>query len=123
MRPARFGSPRGLARDESRREARREYMSSRDGEQQILDAVATQLRSENPKLTADFMAFTSITRNTNMPSAEQLNDGRRVASRRRHRHADPPAYVLLIQLCAFFFAGVVLVFACMLGAALVAAAA
>jgi Protein of unknown function (DUF3040) len=98
-------------------------MSSRDGEQQILDAIATQLRSENPKLTADFIAFTSVTKNANMPSAEQLNDGRRVASRRRHRHADPPAYVLLIQLWVFFFAGVALVFACMLGAALVAAAA
>jgi Protein of unknown function (DUF3040) len=97
-------------------------MSSRDGEQQILDAIATQLRRENPKLTADFIAFTSITRNANMSSAEQLNDGRRVASRRRQRHVDPPAYALLIQLCVFFFAGVALVFACTLGAALVATA-
>jgi Protein of unknown function (DUF3040) len=98
-------------------------MSSRDGERQILDAIEAQLRSENPKLTANFIAFTSVTGNANMPSAQQLNDGRRVASRRRHRHADPPVSVLLIQLCVLFFAGVVLVYVFMLGAALVAAAA
>jgi hypothetical protein len=97
-------------------------MSSRDGEQQILDAIETQLRCENPTLTANFIAFASVTRNANMPSTEQLNDGRRVASRCGHRHADPPAYVLLIQLCLFFFAGVVVAFACMLGAGLLAAA-
>jgi hypothetical protein len=98
-------------------------MSSRDGEQQILDAIETQLRCENPRLTADFIAFADVTRNANMPSAEQSDDGRQVTSRRRHRHADPSVYILLIQLCVLFFAGVVLVFACMLGTALVAAAA
>jgi Protein of unknown function (DUF3040) len=98
-------------------------MSSRDGEQQILDAIETQLRCENPRLTASFIDFTSVARNANMPSAEQLNNGRRLGSCRRHQHTDPAVSILLIQLCLFFFAGAVLVYACMLGAALVAAAA
>jgi hypothetical protein len=45
-------------------------MRSQDSEQQILNAIETQLRSEDPGLAACFIAFTSVTRSTGMPSAE-----------------------------------------------------
>ena len=85
-------------------------MRSQDSEQQILDAIETQLRSEDPRLTACFMAFTSVTRNAGMPSTEQLTDGRWVASRRRHRHRGWRSYALLIQLAMLFFVGMTMFF-------------
>lgn len=45
-------------------------------EQEVLNAIETQLRNEEPRLTACFIAFTSVTRNADMPSAEQLTEGR-----------------------------------------------
>lgn len=46
-------------------------MRSRDSEYQILNAIEAQLRSDDPELTACFMAFTSVTRNTGTPPSEQ----------------------------------------------------
>jgi hypothetical protein len=80
-------------------------MRSQDSEQQILNALETQLQSEDPHLAACFIAFTSVTRNTGMPLAEQLTE-RRVAGWRRHRLS----YVLLIQLVIIFCAGLTLFF-------------
>jgi hypothetical protein len=85
-------------------------MRSQDSEQQILDAIETQLRSEDPRLAACFIAFTSVTRNAGMPPAEQLSEGRWVASRRSHRRRGWPSYALLIQLVMLFFAGMTMFF-------------
>jgi hypothetical protein len=85
-------------------------VGSEDSEQHILNALETQLRSEDPELAACFIAFTSVTRNTCMPSAEQLTEGRLVAFRRRHRRGTRLSYALLIQLVILFFAGITLFF-------------
>ena len=85
-------------------------MRSQDSEQQILNAIETQLRSEDPRLAACFIAFASVTRNAGMPPAEQLTDGRWVASRRRHRRGIRRSHALLIQLVMLFFAGMTMFF-------------
>ena len=85
-------------------------MRSQDSERKILNAIEIQLRSEDPWLAACFIAFTSVTRNAGMPPAEQLTDGRRVASRRRHRRGVRRSYALLIQLVMLFFAGMTMFF-------------
>jgi hypothetical protein len=85
-------------------------MRSQDSEQQILNAVETQLRTEDPGLAACFIAFTSVTRNAGMPPAEQLTEGRRAASGRRHRRRVRRSYALLIQLVMLFFAGMTMFF-------------
>ena len=85
-------------------------MRSHDSEQQILDAIETQLRSEDPRLAACFIAFTSVTRNAGMPPAEQLAEGRRVASRRGRRRGVRRSYAPLIQLVMLFLAGLSMVF-------------
>jgi hypothetical protein len=84
-------------------------MRSQDSEQQILNALETQLQSEDPHLASCFVAFTIVTRNTGMPLAEQLTE-RRVAGRRRHRRGSRLSYVLLIQLVIIFCAGLTLFF-------------
>jgi Protein of unknown function (DUF3040) len=83
-------------------------MKSQDTEQQILNAIETQLRSEDPRLAACFIAFTSVTRNTGMPPTEQLTEGRRVACRRRHRRGTRRSSALLIQLVMLFFVGMIM---------------
>ena len=82
-------------------------MRSPDSQHQILDAIETQLRSEDAQLTVSFIASTSITSNTDMPSAEQLNVRRLVASRRRRPRTHRPAYALTLQLVLLFLAGMV----------------
>jgi hypothetical protein len=85
-------------------------MKSQDTEQQILNALETQLRSEDPALAACFIAFTSVTRNTGMPPAEQLTEGRRPGRLRRHWPGKRRSYALLIQLVMLFFAGMIMFF-------------
>jgi Protein of unknown function (DUF3040) len=85
-------------------------MRSQDSEQQILNAIETQLRSEDPRLAACFIAFASVTRNAGVPPNEQLTEGRRVASRRRHRRWGRPSHALLIQLVILFVAGLTMFF-------------
>ncbi len=82
-------------------------MRSRKSEHRILDAIETQLRSEDPQLTASFIAFTTITRNADMPSAQQLNVRRLVACRRRRPRTHRPAYALTLQLVLLFLVGMV----------------
>jgi hypothetical protein len=85
-------------------------MRSQDSEQQILNAIETQLRNEDPALIACFMAFTSVTGNADMPPAEQLTEGRMVACRRRDRRRVRRSYALLMQLVMLFFAGMIMFF-------------
>ena len=88
-------------------------MRSQDSEQQILNAIETQLRSEDPRLAACFIAFASVTRNAGIPPTEQLTEGRCVASQRRHRRWGRPSYALLIQLVILFVAGLTMYFTCL----------
>lgn len=85
-------------------------MRSQDSEQQILNAMETQLRSDDPDLTASFMAFTSLTRNTGMPPAELSGIARWVACRPVRRYGIRMPYALLIQLVMLFFAGMTIFF-------------
>lgn len=85
-------------------------MRSQHSEQQILNAIETQLRSDDPQLAACFIDFASVTRNAGMPPIEQLAEGRRVASRRRHRRWGRPSYALLIQLVMLFVVGMTMFF-------------
>ena len=85
-------------------------MRSQDSEQQILNAIETQLRSEDPRLAACFIAFASVARNAGKPPTEQLTEGRWVASQRRHRRWGRPSYALLIQLVMLFVAGLTMFF-------------
>ena len=85
-------------------------MRRQDSEQRILDAIETQLRSEDPRLAACFIAFTSVTRNAGMPPTEQLTGGCRAASRRRHRRGGRLSCALLLQLVMLFFAGMTVFF-------------
>ena len=80
-------------------------MRSQDSEQRILNAIETQLRSEDPLLAACLIAFTSVTRHVGMPSAEQLSEENLVASRRRHQRGVRRSYALLIQLVMFVVNG------------------
>ena len=84
-------------------------MRRQDSEQRILDAIETHLRSEDPRLAACFIAFTSVTRNAGMPPTEQLTEGRRAASR-RHRRGGRLSCALLLQLVMLFFAGMTVFF-------------
>lgn len=85
-------------------------MSSRRSEHQILDVIESQLQSEDPQLTASFAAFTSVTNNADMPSAEQLNEGRLAVCRRRRPRTDWPGYAPVIQSVVHFLAGMVVAF-------------
>ena len=85
-------------------------MRAQDNEQQVLNAIETQLRNEDPCLAACLMAFTSVARNTGMPTHEQLTEGPEPAPRRRHRHRTRPSYTWLIQLVTLFIAGMILCF-------------
>jgi hypothetical protein len=85
-------------------------MRSQDSEQQILNAIETQLRSEDPRLAACFIAFASVTRNAGMLPTEQLTEARWVAPRRRHRRWWRPSYAVLIQLVMLFVVGLTMFF-------------
>lgn len=85
-------------------------MRAQDNEQQILNAIETQLRSDDPFLVACLIAFTSVTRNTGMPPGEQLIEEKKVTPRRRHRRGTRHSYALLIQPVMLFFASMILCF-------------
>jgi hypothetical protein len=85
-------------------------MRSQDSEQRILNAIETQLRSEDPRLAACFIAFASVTRNAGILPTERLTEGRWVAPRRKHRRWGRPSYALLIPLVMLFVAGLTMFF-------------
>ena len=85
-------------------------MRSQDSEQQILNAIETQLRSEDPRLAACFIAFASVTTNAGVMPTERLTEGQWVAPRRRHRRWRRPSCGLLIPLAMLLVAGLTMFF-------------
>jgi Protein of unknown function (DUF3040) len=61
-------------------------MNSQGDEQQVLDGIESQLRTEDPRLIACFLAFNSVT-----PPIKPLTGWYRSTPRTGHRHTDRPA--------------------------------
>jgi hypothetical protein len=61
-------------------------MNSQGDEQQVLDSIESQLRTEDPRLIACFLAFNCVT-----PPIKPLNGWYRSAPHAGHRRTDRPA--------------------------------
>lgn len=85
-------------------------MRSQDSEQQILNAIESQFRSDDPALAACFIAFTTVTRNTGMPPSEQWAEGLPAARGRRRRRGTRVSCARLIQRVMLLFAGITMFF-------------
>jgi hypothetical protein len=70
-------------------------MNARDHQQGVLNAIADQLRTEDPELIADFMAFNSIS-----PPIKPLAGWDRATRRGKRRPAKPNRFELAIKLMA-----------------------
>jgi hypothetical protein len=70
-------------------------MNARDHQQVVLNAIENQLRTEDPELIADFMAFNSIG-----PPIKPLPGWDRAVRRGKRRHANPRRSQFAIELIA-----------------------
>lgn len=61
-------------------------MTSQGNEQEVLDGIENQLRTEDPRLIACFLAF-----NCDWPPTKRLNGWYWSTPRTGHRHIDQPA--------------------------------
>jgi Protein of unknown function (DUF3040) len=66
-------------------------MKSYDGEKSVLHAIESQLRTEDPRLVARFLAFNSVT-----PQVKS-EEGQHLARPRTRRHANTPRYWLVVR--------------------------
>jgi Protein of unknown function (DUF3040) len=66
-------------------------MKSYDGEKSVLHAIESQLRTEDPRLVARFLAFNSVT-----PQVKS-EEGQHLARPRGRRHANPRRYRLVLR--------------------------
>lgn len=91
-------------------------MSLQDDEQQVLDAIENQLRTEDPQLMHCFSAFCRVT-----PPIKPSKGGKRAAPHRKHarrgrrRRTDRQAYAIVFELILVIMA-VVLTALLMVGA-------
>jgi hypothetical protein len=76
-------------------------------EQLVLDAIEKQLKAEDPRLSLDFAAFTSVTSRAGIPITERL-DASATAGAPGGSRTETPGRRIILRLVMLFFTGALL---------------
>jgi hypothetical protein len=74
-------------------------------EQLVLDAIEKQLKAEDPRLSLDFAAFTSVTSRAGVPITERLDPSAKAVAGTR---TETPGRRIILRLVMLIFTGALL---------------